>query len=87
MSNKKDDNVNKDSTDKRGILPTENSPADMKSGVSSKLQTVKSAWEKAPDGAKKANAMKHYQSAEKAHKSGNEAEAMRELEEATRALN
>lgn len=87
MSNKINDNVNKGSTDKRGILPTENSPADMKSGVSSKMQTVKSAWEKAPDGDKKDNALKHYQSAEKAQKSGNDAEAMRELEEASRALN
>ncbi len=86
MSNKNNDNVNKDSTDKRGILPTENSPADMKSGVSSKMQSVKAAWEKAPDGDKKDNALTHYQSAEKAQKSGNEAEAMSQLEEATRAL-
>lgn len=87
MSNKHNDNVNKDSNDRRGVLPTENSPADMKSGVSSKMQTVKSAWDKAPDGDKKDSALKHYQSAEKAHKSGNDSEAMRELEEATRALN
>ncbi len=51
-----------------------------------KMQTVKSAWDKAPEGDKKSNALKHYQSAEKAQKAGNETEAMRELDHATKAL-
>lgn len=68
-------------------LPTDNSPAgDKSSGIVSKMQTVKSVWDKAPEGSKKANALRHYQSAEKAQKAGNDAEAMRELDEATKAL-
>lgn len=55
-------------------------------GVDRKLEDVKSAWDKAPEGDKKANALQHYQSAEKAMKAGNEPEAIRELDNATRAL-
>jgi hypothetical protein len=55
-------------------------------GLMGKMQTVKSAWDKAPEGDKKSNALKHYQSAEKAQKAGNETEAMRELDHATKAL-
>lgn len=77
--NMKKDNANQQS----GIAAT----GDKQAGVTSKMQAVKSAWDKAPEGTKKANALKHYQSAEKAQKAGNEAEAFRELEEATRALN
>jgi hypothetical protein len=47
---------------------------------------VKSVWDKAPEGAKKANALRHYQSAEKAQKAGHDAEAVRELDEATKAV-
>ncbi len=72
--------------DKRGILPTENSPGNTQADLGVRMQTVKSAWDEAPEGEKKANALRHYQSAEEAQKSGNDAEAMRELEEATRAL-
>ena len=57
-----------------------------KGGLTGKVQTVKSAWDKAPEGDKKSNALKHYQSAEKAQKAGNETEAMRELDHATKAL-
>ena len=57
-----------------------------KGGLIGKMQTVKSAWDKAPEGDKKSNALKHYQSAEKAQKAGNEPEAMRELDHATKAL-
>lgn len=60
--------------------------AENQPGVISQMQTVKAAWDKAPDGPKKSNALKHYQSAEKAQKSGNEKECARELEAATRAL-
>ena len=84
MSN---DNMNKDSKSDHAVLPAgtaggEGNP----SGVTSRMQAVKSAWDKAPEGQKKANALKHYQSAEKAQKAGRDAEARRELEEATRAL-
>jgi hypothetical protein len=54
--------------------------------ASRQMKEVKSAWDKAPEGTKKANALQHYQSAEKAIKAGNEPEAIRELEKATRAL-
>jgi hypothetical protein len=70
-----------------GTLPADKSAADGKmAGLISKMQTVKSVWDKAPEGAKKANALRHYQSAEKAQKAGNDAEAIRELDEATKAL-
>jgi len=84
MSN---ENKNRDNKSTQVAQSTDASRTDSKSGINSKMETVKSAWDKAPEGAKKDNALKHYQSAEKAQKSGNEAEAMRELEEATRALN
>ncbi len=84
MSN---DKMNKDSKSDHGVLPTENTThAANESGVTGKMQAVKSAWDKAPEGQNKSNALKHYQSAEKAQKAGNDAEAHRELEEATRAL-
>jgi hypothetical protein len=84
MSN---ENMNKGNKGDSGVLPTDNTTqAGTQSGVTSKMQAVKSAWDKAPEGQNKANALKHYQSAEKAQKAGNDAEAHRELEEATRAL-
>lgn len=55
------------------------------SGVTRRMQTVKPAWDNAPEGRNKAKALKHYQSAEKAQKAGNASEASREPEEATRA--
>lgn len=68
-------------------LPTANSGREVKQdGAVSKMQTVKSALETAPEGEKKDSAMKHYQSAEKAQMSGNDAEALRQLDSATRAL-
>ncbi|MBA3067562.1 MAG: hypothetical protein FP825_03655 [Hyphomonas sp.] len=76
-----------DSKSASTTLPAENSgTADKQAGVISRMQSVKSAWDKAPEGAKKADALRHYQSAEKSQKSGNDAEALRELDEATRAL-
>lgn len=82
-----DNNMNKDHKGKQADQTAANSQSnDKQAGVTNKMQTVKSAWDKAPEGTKKANALKHYQSAEKAQKSGNDTEAMRELEEATRAL-
>lgn len=81
------DNMNKTDNREQAVLPTANTTShDASTGVSSKMQTVKSAWDKAPEGTKKTEALKHYQSAETAQKSGNDAEALRELEAATRAL-
>jgi hypothetical protein len=54
--------------------------------VADKMKTVKAAWDKAPSGPKKDAALKHYQAAEKAHTAKNEAEAIKELDLATRAL-
>lgn len=48
--------------------------------------SVKAAWDKAPEGAKKAAALKHFQAAEKAHEADNGEEAHKELKEASRAL-
>ncbi len=50
------------------------------------MASVKAAWDKAPEGPKKAAALKHYQAAEKAHDAENDEEAHRELKEASRAL-
>jgi hypothetical protein len=87
MSN---DNMNKDKSDTKtghGTIPAGSAASsDKQAGVTSKMQAVKSAWDKAPEGAKKAAALKYYQSAEQAQKTGNDAEAFRQLEEATRAL-
>ena len=80
-------NTNDNSKKDTAVLPTANGQSSEKrAGITSKMETVKSAWDKAPEGEKKANALKHYQSAEKAQKSGNDKEAFRELEEATKAL-
>lgn len=51
-----------------------------------KMKSVKAAWDKAPAGPKKDAALKHYQAAEKAHTSKNEAETNKELDAATHAL-
>lgn len=59
---------------------------DHASDVSSRMQSVKATWDKAPEGQKKAAALKHYQSAESAQKSGNQAETLRHLDAATQAL-
>ncbi|MEO0916226.1 MAG: hypothetical protein AAFY31_04480 [Pseudomonadota bacterium] len=48
--------------------------------------SVKAAWDKAPEGPKKATALKHYQAAEEAIKAGNDEKAHKELKEASRAL-
>lgn len=50
------------------------------------MASVKAAWEQAPEGPKKATALKHYQAAEKAHDAENDEEAHNELKEASRAL-
>jgi hypothetical protein len=55
------------------------------SGITSRMQAVKSAWDKAPEGRNKASALKHYHRAEKAQKAGNDSEASRKPEESTRA--
>jgi len=51
-----------------------------------RMTTVKAAWDKAPSGPKKDTALKHYQAAEKAQSSKNDAECGRELDAATHAL-
>lgn len=81
-----DQNTNKDPIVPQTQLSAEGSSNDSQSGVITEMQTVKTAWDEAPEGVKKANALKHYQSAEKAQKSGDNTEAMRELKEAARAL-
>ena len=50
------------------------------------MASVKAAWDKAPEGPKKATALKHYQAAEKALEAENDEEAHKELKEAGRAL-
>lgn len=50
------------------------------------MASVKAAWDRAPEGPKKATALKHYQAAEKALEAENEEEAHKELKEASRAL-
>ncbi|MFO0541437.1 MAG: hypothetical protein ACK5X4_04010, partial [Phenylobacterium sp.] len=54
--------------------------------TSEKMISVKSAWDKAPTGQKKDDALKHYQAAEKAHKENNETETNRCLDAAKLAL-
>ncbi len=51
-----------------------------------KMKSVEAVWDKAPAGAKKDAALKHYQAAEKAQTAKNDAEANRELDAATHAL-
>ena len=76
-----------DNNNTQGNTPADKTATDGKmSCIVSKMQTVKSVWDKAPEGAKKANALRHYQSAEKAQKAGNYAEAIRELDQASHAL-
>ena len=50
------------------------------------MASVKAAYDKAPEGSKKAAALKHYQAAEKAHEAENDEEAHNELKQASRAL-
>lgn len=50
------------------------------------MASVKAAWDKAPEGPKKATALKHYLAAEKAHEAENDEEAHNELKQASRAL-
>lgn len=54
--------------------------------TATKMTSVKAAWDKAPSGPKKDNALKHYKAAEKAHIAKNHAEATKELDAATKAL-
>ncbi len=61
------------------MTPEHNTTAD-------KMKTVKAAWDKAPSGAKKDAALKHYQAAEKANTAKNDAETNKELDAATHAL-
>jgi hypothetical protein len=55
-------------------------------GTEEKLKSVKAAWDKAPAGAQKDTALRHYQAAEKAQLANNEPECIRELDLASRAL-
>lgn len=50
------------------------------------MASVKTAWDNAPEGPKKATALKHYQAAEKALEAENDEEAHEELKQASRAL-
>jgi len=51
-----------------------------------KMKAVKAAWDKAPAGPKKDAALRHYQAAEKAQAAKLDAECIRELDAATKAL-
>lgn len=51
-----------------------------------KMKSVKSAWDKAPDGPKKNAALTHYQAAEKAQTAKNDADCIKALDAATKAL-
>lgn len=51
-----------------------------------RMKSVKAVWDKAPAGAKKDAALKHYQAAEKALTAKNDAEVNKELDAATHAL-
>lgn len=50
------------------------------------MKTVKAAWDRAPMGAKKDAALKHYQAAEKAQTAKNDAEMVKKLDAAALAL-
>ena len=54
--------------------------------AAARLVSVKAAWNKAPDGAKKAAALKHYEAAETAHSRKDEANCIKECKAAERAL-
>lgn len=54
--------------------------------TAAKMKSVKAAWDKAPSGPKKDEALKHYQAAEKANTAKNDAETNKELDAATHAL-
>lgn len=51
-----------------------------------RMKAVKAAWDKAPAGPKKDTALRHYQAAEKAQAAHQDAECIRELDAATKAL-
>lgn len=51
-----------------------------------KMQSVKAAWDEAPDGPKKDSALTHYQAAQQARAAKNDAECLKELDAATHAL-
>jgi hypothetical protein len=61
-------------------------PTTAKPTVAEHMKTVKAAWDKAPAGAKKDAALKHYQAAEKAHTAKHDADATKELDAAAHAL-
>ncbi|MCC1491472.1 hypothetical protein [Cognatishimia sp. F0-27] len=50
------------------------------------MASVKAAWDKAPEGPKKATALKHYEAAERAHEADRDEEAYHALTRASRAL-
>lgn len=54
--------------------------------VSEKMKTVKAACDKAPAGPKKDAALKQYQAAQQSQKDKKENQAIRELDQATKAL-
>lgn len=60
--------------------------ATTKPTVAEHMKSVKAAWDKAPAGAKKDAALKHYQAAEKAHTAKHDADATKELDAAVHAL-
>ncbi len=51
-----------------------------------KMKAVKTAWDKAPSGPKKEAALTHYKAAEKAMTAKNDADCLKSLDAATKAL-
>ncbi|KIN71898.1 hypothetical protein [Sulfitobacter guttiformis] len=60
--------------------------ADKPTAIADKMKTVKTAWDKAPSGPKKHEALKHYQAAERAHTAKNDADTHKALDAVTNAL-
>ncbi len=58
----------------------------MTPSAADRMKTVKTAWDAAAAGPKKDAALKHYQAAETALAAKHDADAIRELDAATRAL-
>ncbi len=68
------------------MTPAETPKTGTHDASAERMKTVKAAWDKAPAGPKKDAALKHYQAAEKAHTSKDEANCIKECKAAELAL-
>ena len=69
------------------MTPTQTSnPSASFTAAVDRMKSVKTAWDKAPEGAKKAAALKHYEAAEKAHAKKDDANCIKECKAAEQAL-